>query len=64
MGNQGDDDKPEEPGPRSSGHDSAKHHPLRGALRGLARVAPGADHTEPADPSWGGRGEAQGVGEE
>jgi hypothetical protein len=28
-------------------------HPLFGALKGLSRIAPGTDLTEPADPSWG-----------
>jgi hypothetical protein len=30
-----------------------KHHPLRGALKGLLRVMPGTDLTQPADPTWG-----------
>ena len=29
------------------------HHPIFGALKGLVRVAPGVDLTEPADPEWG-----------
>ena len=28
-------------------------HPLFGALKGLVRIAPGVDLTEPADPDWG-----------
>jgi hypothetical protein len=32
----------------------SKRHPLFGALRGLIRVSPGTDLTEPADPEWGG----------
>lgn len=28
-------------------------HPLFGALKGLIRVPPGVDLTEPADPDWG-----------
>jgi hypothetical protein len=32
----------------------SKRHPLFGALKGLIRVAPGTDLTEPADPEWGG----------
>jgi len=28
-------------------------HPLFGALKGLLRVMPGTDLTEPADPNWG-----------
>jgi hypothetical protein len=31
----------------------AKYHPLFGTLKGLARIAPGADLTRPADPDWG-----------
>jgi hypothetical protein len=31
----------------------SKRHPLFGALKGLIRVAPGTDLTEPADPEWG-----------
>jgi hypothetical protein len=30
-----------------------RFHPLFGALKGLIRVAPGVDLTEPADPEWG-----------
>ena len=30
----------------------SKRHPLFGALKGLVRVAPGVDLTEPADPEW------------
>jgi hypothetical protein len=29
------------------------HHPLFGALKGLMRIAPRTDLTEPADPDWG-----------
>jgi hypothetical protein len=47
-----------------SGHSSAevggevkraaisKRHPMFGALRGLVRIAPGTDLTDPADPDW------------
>jgi hypothetical protein len=28
-------------------------HPLFGALKGLVRIPPGLDLTEPADPDWG-----------
>ena len=27
-------------------------HPARGALKGMIRIAPGVDLTEPADPEW------------
>src|ERR1700682_510954 len=30
-----------------------ERHPLFGALKGLVRVPPGVDLTEPADPDWG-----------
>jgi hypothetical protein len=29
------------------------HHPAFGAMKELMRIMPGADLTEPADPSWG-----------
>lgn len=32
-----------------------KRHPLFGLMKGLMRVAPGTDLTEPADPEWGRR---------
>ncbi len=28
-------------------------HPLYGALKGMVRIMPGTDLTEPADPEWG-----------
>jgi hypothetical protein len=33
----------------------SKRHPLIGALKGLIRIAPGTDLTQPADPEWGDR---------
>ena len=30
-----------------------ERHPLFGALKGLTRIPPGVDLTEPADPDWG-----------
>jgi hypothetical protein len=30
-----------------------ERHPLFGALKGLVRIPPGIDLTEPADPDWG-----------
>ena len=30
----------------------SKRHPMFGALKGLVRIAPGTDLTEPADPDW------------
>jgi hypothetical protein len=33
--------------------ETAKRHPLIGALRGTVIIAPGVDLTEPADPEWG-----------
>jgi hypothetical protein len=31
----------------------SQRHPLFGALKGLMRIPPGTDLTEPADPEWG-----------
>jgi hypothetical protein len=31
----------------------SKRHPHYGALKGLIRISPGTDLTEPADPDWG-----------
>ena len=39
---------PASPRPRKGGH-----HPILGALKGLVRIPPGVDLTEPADPDWG-----------
>src|ERR1700682_5683389 len=41
------------PGGESGGGREGKYHPLLGALKGLMRIAPGADLTKPADPDWG-----------
>lgn len=30
-------------------------HPLYGAMKGLVRIMPGTDLTQPADPEWAGR---------
>src|ERR1700730_16492948 len=30
----------------------SKRHPMYGALKGLMRIAPGTDLTDPADPDW------------
>jgi hypothetical protein len=32
---------------------TSSRHPLLGCLRGLMRIPPGTDLTEPADPEWG-----------
>jgi hypothetical protein len=48
-------DKPEEK-PRPSVAAAEKNsgrHPMFGALKGLVRIPPGIDLTEPADPDWG-----------
>jgi hypothetical protein len=31
----------------------SSRHPMFGALKGLVRIAPGTDLTDPADPDWG-----------
>jgi len=46
----------EQDGTKSSPLPPAKkgeRHPLFGALKGLVRIPPGVDLTEPADPEWG-----------
>jgi hypothetical protein len=46
-------------GPQSSGANPPSlptkggRHPLLGAMKGLVRIMPGTDLTEPADPEWG-----------
>jgi hypothetical protein len=45
---------PSSPSGSGSREDGAPFHPLYGALRGMIRVAPGVDLSEPADPTWGG----------
>jgi hypothetical protein len=37
----------------SSAPFASERHPLFGALKGLMRIPPGTDLTEPADPEWG-----------
>jgi hypothetical protein len=32
---------------------TGERHPMFGALKGLIRIPPGVDLTEPADPDWG-----------
>jgi hypothetical protein len=39
------------PAPQGSAGDN--RHPLFGAMKGLMRIAPGTDLTQPADPEWG-----------
>jgi hypothetical protein len=45
-----DADSSEAPPPQTK---KSGRHPLFGALKGLIRVAPGVDLTEPAEPDWG-----------
>lgn len=45
------------PGAAITSEDS--FHPAYGALKGLMRVLPGTDLTQPADPEWAGRLEAE-----
>jgi hypothetical protein len=33
--------------------ESPRHHPALGAMKGLIRIVPGTDLTQPADPEWG-----------
>src|ERR1700677_417308 len=39
--------------PEKDRRPAMRRHPLFGALKGLLRVMPGTDLTEPADPAWG-----------
>jgi hypothetical protein len=52
---------PQRPGSSSAATDGkmdraavSSRHPMFGALKGLVRIAPGTDLTDPADPDWGG----------
>jgi hypothetical protein len=51
--------RPVTPGSGKSSMDgdsgSSTRHPLIGWMKGTARIAPGVDLTEPADPEWGER---------
>jgi len=38
-----------------SGSREKSFHPAYGAMRGLIRIVPGTDLTEPADPEWAHR---------
>jgi hypothetical protein len=42
--------------PQKEGQFKSRRHPLFGALKGLVRIPPGTDLTEPADPEWGSNG--------
>ena len=33
----------------------SKRHPLFGCMKGMIRIAPGVDLTEPANPEWADR---------
>jgi hypothetical protein len=39
--------------------DEKPFHPLYGYMQGLIRIMPGTDLTQPADPEWGDRLEAE-----
>jgi hypothetical protein len=39
--------------PASKAGEPGLRHPLFGMLKGLMRIAPGTDLTQPADPDWG-----------
>ncbi len=46
--------------PRSGGEGQQEEiHPAYGAMKGLIRIMPGADLTQPADPEWADRLDAQ-----
>jgi hypothetical protein len=46
------EEKPAETPPPSTVK-KGERHPMFGALKGLVRIPPGIDLTEPADPDWG-----------
>lgn len=39
--------------PAKMSSESPGHHPALGAMKGLIRIVPGTDLTQPADPEWG-----------
>jgi hypothetical protein len=45
--------------PISSAAGEAPFHPAYGAMKGLIRIMPGTDLTQPADPEWADRLDAQ-----
>ena len=48
------------PGRRQAQSASEKpFHPLYGAMQGLIRIMPGTDLTQPADPEWADRLDAE-----
>jgi hypothetical protein len=49
--------RPKAPGAEVTSEDS--FHPAYGAMKGLVRVLPGTDLTQPADPEWAGRLDAE-----
>ena len=40
------------PGPLTGAAAGSQRHPALGALKGMVRIMPGTDLTQPADPSW------------
>jgi hypothetical protein len=49
--------RPKAPGAEIASEES--FHPAYGAMKGLLRVLPGTDLTQPADPEWAGRLDAE-----
>jgi len=47
------------PKPATGGGEEKPFHPLYGMMQGLVRVMPGTDLTQPADPEWADRLDAE-----
>ena len=50
---------PPEPKPEAAPAGDEPFHPAWGYMKGLVRIMPGTDLTEPADPDWADRLEAE-----
>jgi hypothetical protein len=51
--------KPKPAGTATQSSGEAPFHPAYGAMQGLIRIMPGTDLTQPADPEWADRLDAQ-----